>query len=179
MRYFEKIPGERLYLSPINPDDIVIYTKWINDPEVVNWIGGACNVISLPCERAWLEANTNGPHQYNFAIVLRNGNRLLGNVSLMDVSAVNRSARLGIFIGETDDRSKGYGAEALKLMVDYGFRWLGLRNIDLEVDAENQRAIRCYEKVGFRQYGRRTDSIFYDGQWHDRVCMEVLSKDWL
>ena len=179
MKYFEKIAGERIYLSPLNPDDVELYTKWLNDPEVTSWLTMSSQVISLPSEREWLENATKKTDTYQFAIVLREGDRLLGNIGLMNIHPVYRTATFGMFIGEAEDRSKGYGAEALKLLVDYGFRWLGLRNIDLDVHAENARGIRCYEKVGFREYGRRTGVLLCDGKWHDCVKMELLAEDWL
>jgi RimJ/RimL family protein N-acetyltransferase len=177
MPYFEKIPGERIYLSPIDPDDAELYTKWLNDIEVERWLGGYSSVYSLPSERAWLEENTKKTDSYQFAIILRDGNRLLGNLGLMDVNQINRRATLGIFIGEAEDRSKGYGSEAIRLLLDYGFRWLGLRNIDLHVHSENARAIACYKKAGFREYGRRHGVVFADGGWQDDVLMEALAEN--
>ena len=178
MPYYEKIPGERIYLSPIDTGDAEIYTKWLNDIKVTRWLGGHGSVYSLPAERAWLEGATKDVHNYQFAIILRDGNRLLGNIGLMDLNQICRRATLGIFIGQAEDRSKGYGTEALRLLVDYGFKWLNLRNIDLYVHSGNARAIACYKKAGFREYGRRHGAVFSDGQWHDNVMMEVLAADW-
>ena len=177
MPYFEKIPGERIYLSPIDPDDAELYAKWMNDLEITRWLGMTGRVIALPAERAWLENATKDQNILQFAIILRDGNRLIGNLGFNEINQVHRKATLGIFIGEAEDRSKGYGTEALKLLVDYGFKWLGLRNIDLHVHSNNARAIRCYEKAGFRQYGRRTGVILHDGEWVDDVLMEVLAQD--
>ena len=176
MPYFEKIPGERVYLSPMNPGDAEIYTKWLNDVEVTRWLGQYSQVYSLPAERAWLENATKDVNNYLFAIVLREGNRLIGNIGLMDLNQIHRRATLGIFIGQAEERSKGYGAEAVRLLLDYGFNWLGLRNIDLHVHVNNARAIRCYEKAGFREYGRRTRAIFHNGEWIDDVLMEILAE---
>jgi len=177
MPYFEKIPGERIYLSPMDPGDLEIYTKWMNDSEVTRWLGMHSGLYSLPAERAYLENATKETNNYQFAIVLREGNRLLGNIGLMDLNQINRRATLGIFIGEAEDRSKGYGAEAIRLLLDYGFKWLGLRNIDLHVNCDNTRAIACYKKAGFVEYGRRHGTVFADGQWRDDVLMEVLARD--
>jgi len=182
MPYFEKIPGGRIFLSPIDPDDLERYVKWLSDIEVTRWLGTVCNVVTLTNERAWIENATKDAKTYQFAIVLRGSGgspaRLLGGVGLTDVDSVDRSATLGIFIGEEEDRSRGYGAEAIRLLVEYGFKWLGLRNIDLHVNSENARAIACYEKAGFREYGRRHRALFRDGRWVDRVFMEILAEDW-
>ena len=94
----------------------------------------------------------------------------------MNVNLVSRKATLGIFIGDEENRSKGYGTEAMKLLVDYGFNILGLHNIDLNVFAFNKQAIRAYEKVGFKEYGRRHESYFLDGKFHDEISMEIINK---
>lgn len=179
MPYFEKITGDRIYLSPMDPNDAEICAKWMNDLEVSRWLGAARHTYSLLAEREWMESNAKKTDSYQFAIILREGNRLLGNIGLQDVNLIYRIATLGIFIGEEEDRSQGYGAEAIRLLVNYGFRWLGLNNINLYVNGNNARAIRCYENVGFRAYGRRRNAIFADGAWCDNVTMEVLAQDWL
>lgn len=69
----------------------------------------------------------------------------------MDISYKNRIGTVGIFIGDENNRSNGYGTEALKLLLDYGFNYLNLNNIMLAVKSFNERAIKCYEKVGFKE----------------------------
>jgi len=178
MPHFEKISGERIYLSPIDPDDLELYVKWLNDIEVTRWLGGFSGVTTLTNERAWIENATKATDQYHFGIVLREGGeRLIGGISLMDLNQINRKATLGIFIGEAEDRSKGYGAEAIRLLLDYGFNWLGLCNIDLHVHSGNARAIACYKKAGFQEYGRRHGVVFAAGGWQDDVLMEALSSN--
>jgi len=177
MPYFEKISGERIYLSPIDPGDAETYTKWLNDIEITRWLGSTGSVFSLPAERAWLEENVKKTDSLQFAIILRDGNRLLGNLGLMDLNQRYQRATLGIFIGEAEDRSKGYGAEAIRLLVEYGFQWLNLRNIDLHVNSGNARAIACYKKAEFKEYGRRHSTIFADGRWYDDVLMEALAEE--
>jgi len=175
--YFEKIPGEQIYLSPIDSDDLERYVKWLSDIEITRWLGTVSNVVTLANERAWIENTTKATDQYHFGIVLREENRLLGGVSLMDGQLIDRSATLGIFIGEAEDRSKGYGAETIRLLVDYCFRWLGLRNIDLHVSSGNAQAIACYKKAGFQEYGRRHGAVFAGGQWYDDILMGTLAEN--
>lgn len=174
MKYFPKIKGDRLYLSPMNVNDAGIYTKWLNDKEVIENIGGHSRMITLQEEKEWIIKNSN---DYNFAIVLKDKDRLIGNVSLMDVDLIHQTAELGIFIGEKDDRRKGYGKEAIKLILDYGFNTLNLNNIMLKVYAFNENAIKTYKKVGFKTFGVRRQCHYRDGLVYDVVYMDILKNE--
>jgi len=175
MPYFEKIAGERLFLSPVNPDDAELYTKWLNDPGVTVNLGCHHKVISLPKERETLEKFADG--QTVFAIVLRENGRLIGNIGLHEIDQANGRATLGIFIGEDCDRSKGYGAEAIRLLLGYGFNALRLHNINLHVHADNPRAVACYKKAGLKECGRRREAVFSGGQYIDSIQMDILDRE--
>ena len=173
MKYFKKIVGERLYLSPMNVEDAETYVKWLNDRSVSDNLGATSSVGTVPNEIEYIK-NKKG-NDYDFSIVL-NDDTLIGNISLMNVNLVSRKATLGIFIGDEENRSKGYGTEAMKILVEYGFNILGLHNIDLNVFSFNERAIKAYEKVGFKEYGRRHESYFLDGKFHDEISMEIMNE---
>jgi len=175
MKYFKKLIGERVYLSPINTDDLETYTKWLNDYDVSRNLTLYPQLISLTNEKKALEQMTS--EGQNFAIVLAENDTLLGNISLMEISSINRTATLGLFIGEADCRGKGYGAEAIQLIINYGFKTLNLHNIMLNVNADNAQGIACYKKVGFREFGRRREAVFMDGKYFDNIYMEILSGD--
>ena len=175
MRYFKKITGERIYLSPINHEDFEIYTKWMNDYDVSSNLGNYWQMISLKNEQKLLEDFT--AEGSNYAIVLAQGDKLLGNIGLMEISQINRSATVGIFIGEAEYRGKGYGSEAMRLILDYGFKTLNLHNIMLNAHSDNEQGIACYKKVGFKEFGRRREAKFKDGKYVDVVHMEILSTD--
>ena len=164
MRYFRKIVGERLYLSPFSADDIDIYTEWaewMNDKTVADNYGGPpYNLVSL----ANAQKTIGELKGYRFAIILLDGDVLIGHVSLHDIDHLNRNAFLGIFIGEEKHRGKGYGDEAIRLVLNYGFKTLNLHNIMLSVHADNYAGINCYKKAGFRESGRRREWVFKDGK---------------
>ena len=176
MRYFKKIIGERIYLSPLNVDDAEVYTKWMNDYEVSGNLGNYRQVISLNNEKAFLE-NLASDGQ-NFAVVLQDNDQLIGNISLNDIDHLNRTATVGIFIGDPENRNRGYGTEAMKLILTYGFKTLNLHNIMLHVHSDNQRAITCYIKSGFREIGRRRDALYKNGSLFDLVYMDILDTDY-
>jgi len=103
----------------------------------------------------------------------------IGNVALQDIDYRNRTAELGIFIAETPTRGQGYGTEATKLILDLAFRILGLQNVMLRVYDYNEPARRCYERAGFREFGRRRQSQFMDGRFWTVIYMECLATDFL
>ncbi|WP_238996509.1 GNAT family N-acetyltransferase [Paenibacillus pinistramenti] len=175
MKYFKKIEGTRLFLSPVNPDDAEIYTQWINDLPTSLRLGNAAEVYSLPQERAFLEGIAK--EGMNFAIVLKDTEELLGNCSLFSINHIHRRAELGIFIGSQSSRNKGYGTEAIQLLAEYGFKVLNLNNIMLRLFEFNHPARKCYEKAGFRLFGRRSQSYFVNGQYFDELYMELLSNE--
>ena len=175
MRYFRKMIGERVYLSPMNEDDAETYANWLNDRAVSENLGLYRDNISLASERSHLARMTAEGH--NYAIVAIDGDALIGNTSLMEVHGVNRRATLGIFIGEASMRGKGYGAEAIRLLLRYGFDTLNLHNIMLNVNSDNAQAIACYKKAGFAEFGRRRESTYKDGRYVDTLYMEILEGE--
>jgi RimJ/RimL family protein N-acetyltransferase len=96
---------------------------------------------------------------------------------LFNIDLVNRSAMLGIVIGEKAYWGKGYGQEALRLLLDYGFNLLNLHSIMLGVFAFNQRAIAAYRRVGFKEIGRRRQNRMIAGKWYDAVLMDMLDSE--
>jgi len=175
MLFFRKIVGERLYLSPFDADDTEIYTKWtewMNNKTIGDNYGGPHNLVSLASIKKTLEELKG----YRFSIVLGEGDVLIGHISLHDIDHLNRNAFLGIFIGEEIHWNKGYGAEAIRLILDYGFNTLNLHNIMLSVHADNKAGISCYKKVGFREVGRRREWVFKDGKYIDKIYMDILDR---
>ncbi len=175
MKYFQKMVGQNIYLSPINLEDLEIYTNWLNNKLVAENTGFYGKNFTLESEKAILERLSQG---HTYAIIAKEGNQLLGNAGLESVDNINRTAEIGIFIGEEAKRSKGYGSEALKLLLEYGFKTLNLNNIMLKLNATNERALKCYEKMGFQLIGHRTAARYIDGKYIDMIYMEILKKDW-
>lgn len=175
MKYFKKLEGSRLYLSPVNPEDVETYTRWINDLSVTVRLGSSREVFGLQREQGLLEDMVK--EGQNFAIVRMNEDQLLGNCSLFAMDPIRRVAEVGIFLGDEEQRGQGYGTEALQLICEYGFKILNLNNIMLRVFEFNQPAIRCYEKAGFRVFGRRSQSYYMNDTYFDEIYMEMLRSD--
>ncbi|MDR1564040.1 MAG: GNAT family N-acetyltransferase [Oscillospiraceae bacterium] len=174
MPFYKKIQGERLYLSPLDVDSTELYAKWLNDPAVAVNLGLYTKAFSSFGHRKNIEKEAESGH--NYTIVLNKGERPIGQIALMDAEPLHQRAVLGIHIGEEDCRSKGYGAEAIKLLVDYGFKHLNLHNIMLTVFADNLQALACYKKAGFKEFGRRHECFFKNGHFTDTVFMETINN---
>lgn len=175
MKYFKKLIGERIYLSPMNVEDASTYVKWLNDFSVTDGIGSSYRVADLESEKKWIENNAG---KYQFAIVRLEDDMLLGNCGLESIDHLKQCADIGLFIGEEENRNKGYGAETLHILLDYGFNYLNLNNIMLKVFSFNERAIACYKNVGFKEIGRRRKVYYLKGTFHDDVYMDILKEEY-
>jgi len=175
MKYFKKLVGERVYLSPVNIEDAEKYTKWLNDFNITDYIGRSGKVITLEEEKQWFQ-NMND-QKIVFAIVKLENDELIGNTGIHDIDYINRTATLGIFIGEKENWNKGYGTEVFNMLLDYSFNYLNLNNIKLDVMEFNPRAIACYKKSGFKEIGRRRKSKFINGKYYDTISMDILAEE--
>ena len=176
MKYYKKLIGERIYLSPINVEDAEKYVEWFCDFKMLDGIGQSSKLMSVESEREWIEKSLK-ENEYVFAIVDLENDKLIGNCGIHDINYKDRVATVGIFIGEEENRSKGYGAEVLRLLLDYGFNYLNLNNIMLGVMSFNERAIAWYKKVGFKEIGRRRQSYYLNGKYYDSVYMDILKEE--
>ena len=125
--------------------------------------------------RTW---ETRKKHQnFFFAIELIKNKRLLGICGLFGVRKINRKAEVMMTIFEEAQRGKGYGNEALKLLLNYGFNQLNLHRIILFTHEINKRAQQIYEKIGFKPGGRRRQASFFEGAYHDILLYDMLESE--
>lgn len=175
MKYFKKLIGERIYLSPRSIEDVEQFTEWLNDFETTDYLGRSGILITLEGEKKYLEENSSP--EATFVIVTLEDNKMIGTVSLESINWLNRTATLGVFIGDKDYRSKGYGTEAIRLLLDYGFNYMNLHNIHLNLMSFNIRAQKCYKKCGFKETGRIRESRFINGRYYDVITMDILANE--
>ena len=171
------VMGERVYLRPLDSGDLERCLRWINDP-VLRVNLGRHRPMSRAMETEWLAGQYKGESELSFAVVLIDGDCHIGNVGLHGIDSKNRLAEFGILIGESDAWGQGYGTEAGRLMLAHSFDELGLHRVMLRVFPFNERAIRVYEKLGFREEGCLRDSLFQGGVFHDTILMSILEHEW-
>jgi RimJ/RimL family protein N-acetyltransferase len=118
------------------------------------------------------------PDRYPFSIRALADDRLIGFVGLW-LNLIHSEAWVGIGIGERDYWGKGYGTDAMKLVVQYAFEELGLQRVSLGLHEYNARALKSYEKVGFRLEGRTRKDVLREGRRTDTFWMGILRAEWL
>ena len=179
MHYFKKLVGERIYLSPksCEEEDIIKFTEWMNDFEITDYIDNSSMLFSYESEKEWVIASAKKSSPGNFNIIDLETNELIGSVGVDNIKDVSRSAVLGIFIGNDKYRSNGYGTEAIKLLLEYGFKYLNLHSIKLTVLDVNARAYKCYIKCGFKETGRDREAMYLNGKYHDVIHMDILESE--
>lgn len=171
--------GELVTLGPIQRDYLPRYVEWLNDWQVRRFLAPTLpHPLTMEDEEAWFNRQREDGDARHFAILTLGEGRLIGNCGLHSIDWTNRHAVFGIFIGDKDYWGKGYGTDATRALLRFAFEEAGLHRIELEVFAFNQRAIRMYEKVGFRIEGTRKQALYREGAWHDEHIMAILRDEW-
>jgi len=171
---FKKLAGTKCYLSPMDTNDVEKFTGWLNDMEILVNLPYYSGMISLESERAFLSTLSK---DHNYSIVDLKTDVLLGTCGFSDIDYVNQTAETGIFIGDKSYWNKGYGTEALSLLIDYAFRALNFHNVMLRVFDYNKAAMRVYEKIGFKVFGTRREALLRNLERHDILYMDILPSD--
>lgn len=168
--------GDNVYLSPISLDDVEKYAEMVNDIKVSVELGylSYTNIIDFESEKEFL---ISVKKEKMFAVRLLENDNLLGNVGFNSVDLLNRTATMGIMLGNPNYQRKGYGIEAVKLILDYGFSFLNLRNISLSVFEYNEAAYNLYKKTGFKEVGRLRKAVEIMGKTYDVIIMDMLKEE--
>jgi RimJ/RimL family protein N-acetyltransferase len=166
----------RVRLRPVTEADLPNYVLWFNDPEVTEYLAMESGNVTLEGEREWL-ARVSAPDSTARVWAIEADGRHIGNCAL-HLGAGGLTAGFGIVIGDKSAWNKGYGTAALREVLRIGFGELGLHRIHLDALAANARAIRCYEKCGFRHEGFHREQRWKRGEWRDVVTMAILRREW-
>lgn len=172
------IKGTLVDLRAMEMGDLERNQAWVNDPDVTRYVS-LRYAMSLAAEEAWMRERAGKPMALDramFAIVTRDG-RHIGNTEFFAVVAENRTAEIGIMIGDKACWSRGYGSDALLTLLRFGFDEMNLNRAELNVFAANAHAIRCYERCGFVAEGRKRQEMYRGGQYHDVIIMSVLRDE--
>lgn len=169
--------GKRVRLRALSETDLDQVMSWVNDETVTKYLSQVNQVSSRSQEAEYLQRMMRGEeHARAFSMETISG-EYLGLCSLHDIDFVHRHAELGIIIGRSDLQGKGYGTEAVRLLLRVAFDVLNLHKVYLRVVGSHHQAIRVYAKCGFREAVRFRRHCFIDGAWHDDLLMEAFQDD--
>jgi RimJ/RimL family protein N-acetyltransferase len=174
----ELLTGEKVRLAGITKDDLPLFTTWFSSLDLVHMVRDTAALpATLQDEEAWFERQRKRD-DYQFAIRTAADGTLIGSCGLMEIQWQARHALLGIAVGDPSYWGRGYGSDAVRVLLRYAFMELNLNRVALEVYAYNARAIAAYRKVGFNEEGRLRQALYRDGSYHDIVAMAVLRREW-
>jgi RimJ/RimL family protein N-acetyltransferase len=171
--------GRLVRLAPSAEDDAAAFSRWSEDAEYLRALD--TDYARPVSAREFAEKSRPGhadPYTIEFRLRTLAEDRLIGFVALHSIEWNNQAAMLAVGIGEADYRSKGYGSDALQLILRYAFDELNLYRVGLDVTATNLHALRAYERAGFRREGAMRGAVLRDGRRCDRILMGILREEW-
>lgn len=168
--------GESVYLRSVEPRDLPWIRKWANDPEVRALTGQVPQMTPAGAEEFLGKCHREEDRAW-FMVVLVEGDRVIGEAGLLRMFPPWRTTDVSLILGERDAWGKGYGREAMLLLLDYAFGSLNFHRAAIGVVGFNERAIRFWEGVGFRREGIQRQGYYVDHAYHDFVMMSLLEDE--
>jgi len=173
------LKGKKVVLRPLKKSDIGFFLKWYNDPEVIQYLTMYLPMTELS-EEKWINESMERQRAiFVIEAILKNGHlKPIGSCGIHSVREKDRVGTFGIAIGEKKFWSDGYGTDAARTIIDYGFRFLNLHKIESGAMAFNERSVRMHLRVGFKKEGRRRQSWHRDGRYVDEFLFGLLRREW-
>jgi diamine N-acetyltransferase len=172
----EFLTGKRVYLRPIEKNDLAQFSVWFNDPEIRGLTGEVFPTSQAGMDEFLQKIQTDASRCW-FAVVLRENDRLIGETGLLRMFPAWRTTDLTLILGDSSAWGRGYGTEAITLLMDYAFGYLNFHRISIGVVGTNERALHVYEKVGFKREGIQRDGYFYNHKYQDFIMLSILEDE--
>jgi len=171
--------GELIRLRAYQKDDVPKALEFVNDPKVKLFLTtGIPFLYRLEDEEKWYEGLGKDPTQsLSFAIEDKETGQYIGGCGYNKIDWKNSFAVVGIFVAPSH-HGRGYGTDAMNVLVNFIFSEMNLNKIVLYVFGFNERAIKSYKKCGFQVEGSLREQVFRDGQFHDELVMGLLRSEW-
>ena len=171
------LKGQKVILRPVKMDDAPRFVKWFNDAEVNKFLN--LRKVNLIDEKKWVKQKIKNKNSGDlfFCIDTKEGVHI-GTVALEAIHNLDKRAVFGIMIGEKDYWNNGYGTDAAKVILNYGFKKLKLHRIQLDVYSFNKRAVKVYKRIGFRLEGVMRDHVRFEGKYYSAYLMSMLESEW-
>lgn len=156
--------------------DLVYLRKWLEDAEIRGLVGEVASMSEADSEK-FLEKIRADTERAWFMVVVKENNKVIGEAGLLRMDRAWRTTDISVIIWEREEWGKGYGSEAILLLLDYAFRHLNFHRVAIGVVGFNERALHFWEQVGFKKEGVQRDGYYYDGKYYDFVMMSILEDE--
>lgn len=182
MTFSSIFTGKRVQLAAPRAEDAPAFAQWSADDAYMRLLDD--DPVQPRADTFFKHFSGDGaergrtPEDYYFHLRALEGDHLLGFVALFNIKWASQHAEMAIGIGDPAYRGKGYGSDALRVLLRYAFNELNLYRVELTVMAYNTAAIQAYERVGFVREGVKRGAVMRDGQRHDVVCYAILRPEW-
>ncbi len=177
-----QLKGELVHLTAEEPKILAeSLSRWGRDTEYWRLMAGnPARLFSVKAVEKWFEENNEKDAIKNifFGIRTLNDNRLIGDIGLDGIDWVNGTSYVGISIGDRNEWGKGYGTDAMQVLLRFAFAEINLYRVSLTVFEYNPRAIRSYQKAGFIEEGRARQELNREGRRWDVIYMGILRSEW-
>ena len=173
------LKGQRLHLRALTEKDLTNeYLQWLNDEEVCRYNSHAIFPNTEQKMKNYFD-RLDGQREVVLAIIDVNLNKHIGNISLQNINWVSRNAEFAILLGDKNYWGKGYGEEAAKLIVCYGFERLNLHRIYCGTFEGNEGMKKLAVKLNMKEEGIRREAVYKHGEYVDIVEYGVLRNEFL
>ena len=153
--------------------------KWHNDPELYATLASPFHPVSMQTVEEWIRRKSQYTEkEINYAICLSQTSEHIGNLYLRDIDFINRTASVGAFLANPENRGKGYVQEILFQISDYAFGTLGLNRLYMRTLADNQAAIKVLQKSGLMIEGKMRQHFFKNGEFKDVLILGMCASDY-
>jgi len=173
--------GELVRLTVEDPETLARhFSQWSADSEysrLLDW--DPARQHSVKNSQKWFEKHAENDNLYIFAVRTLKGDQIIGEIGLDGIQWTHGDCFVGIGLGDREYWGKGYGTDAMKVILRYAFLELNLERVSLDVFEYNPRGMRSYEKVGFSIEGRQRGMILREGRRWDVIYMGILKEEWL
>lgn len=170
------LSGKKVYLTTVEEENLEQMRKWRNEPGLRRYFR-EYREISRTMQKKWFEKINNDNNQVNFEIHDASSGKIIGHCGLYYINWVSRTGEFGIYIGDKEYRSGGYGSDTLRTLVKYGFEDLNLNRIWCEV-YDNNSSIEVYKHLGFKMEGTLRQNYYNEGRYWDSHVLGMLKSEY-
>ncbi|MDD5547615.1 MAG: GNAT family protein [Candidatus Pacebacteria bacterium] len=172
------LKGRSIFLRPVESADIPKIASWLNNPKITHFMFYGQLPMNLEQTGEFVMGQVRSPHNTVFVVCDLKSRKPIGYAGLYDIHLTAHKAEFRVLIGEQRFWGKGCGTEVTKLLTFYGFDRLNLNKVYLGVVADNQRAVKSYEKSGYVREGALREEVYRNSRYYDVVKMSILKKEY-